>query len=383
MRTTTFAHWMGENSFHGMGMLAAISNGCFSSKVLTRRNVTNDEILKVSVVDIHDYKNLKSHGSNEKFKTLPSLQTYSELSADILWKMSWHFSRPIPSWSGVMETVYDKQDFPHTGKSSIAFLPIIDLSPSDMSRISSTLKFLSNFARSHSKASIITFDQPLYWKGEKFLSATGDVFLKNVVLILGPFHTQMNVLGCVGTLMANPGLSDIFDEIYGENAVHHILLGKAYLRAIRGHFLVDLALNTILIKHTISKEYVQIREQFKNVSTIYEDLLSGSVKLKDVEIPQDLVNLNRSIEEYKKQSSQKSKTVKLRSGYQNMITILRKIIHADRESIFQLQLESLRDAPPISAAAGHFNYAKSAYLDLQRMLNLPFTHPDVYDDVHQ
>ena len=55
------------------------------------------------------------------------------------------------------------------------------------------------------------------------------------------------------------------------------------------------------------------------------------------------------------------------------------MIHADRESIFQLQLESLRDTLPIFAAAGHFNYAKSAYLYLQRMLNLPFTHPDVYE----
>ena len=62
-----------------------------------------------------------------------------------------------------------------------------------------------------------------------------------------------------------------------------------------------------------------------------------------------------------------------------MIIILCKMIHADRESIFQLQLESLRDALSIFAAAGHFNYAKSAYLYLQRMLNLPFTHPDVYE----
>ena len=105
----------GENTFRGMGKVAAISNGCFSSKVLSRRNVTNDEILKVSVVDIHDYKSLKSHESNEKFETLPSLQTYSESSANILWKMSWYFSHPIPSWSGVMEIVYDKQDFPHSG----------------------------------------------------------------------------------------------------------------------------------------------------------------------------------------------------------------------------------------------------------------------------
>ena len=34
-------------------------------------------------------------------------------------------------------------------------------------------------------------------------------------------------------------------------------LENAYSRAIRGHFLVDLALNTILIKHMISKDDVK------------------------------------------------------------------------------------------------------------------------------
>ena len=62
-----------------------------------------------------------------------------------------------------------------------------------------------------------------------------------------------------------------------------------------------------------------------------------------------------------------------------MITISRKMIHADNKSIIQLQLESLSDILPIFAAAGHFNYAKSAYLYLQKMLNLPLTHPDVYE----
>ena len=139
-----------------------------------------------------------------------------------------------------METVYNKQELEHTGKSSIALLPIIDLSPSDMNCSYSTLKFRSNFARKHAAPSVITFDQPLYWKSETIVSTTDDISMKNIVLILGPFHTEMNFLGSIGTIMGDSGISNIL-EVYGENAAIHIMLGKAYSRAVRSHFLLDFA----------------------------------------------------------------------------------------------------------------------------------------------
>ena len=41
---------------------------------------------------------------------------------------------------------------------------------------------------------------------------------------------------------------DVLQTVYGENTVKHMLTGKAISRAIRGHILVESALNQILLK---------------------------------------------------------------------------------------------------------------------------------------
>ena len=46
--------------------------------------------------------------------------------------------------------------------------------------------------------------------------------------------------------MAESGLAQVLEVVYAENAVKHILSGKAIARAIRGNFIVHAALNTIL-----------------------------------------------------------------------------------------------------------------------------------------
>jgi len=47
--------------------------------------------------------------------------------------------------------------------------------------------------------------------------------------------------------MENSGLSEALEVVYGSNAVTHMLSGKAVARARGGNFLVDAALNIILI----------------------------------------------------------------------------------------------------------------------------------------
>ena len=41
----------GHNTFHGMGIIAIITPGCFAPQVIPRRNVTNDEILSVGSIE--------------------------------------------------------------------------------------------------------------------------------------------------------------------------------------------------------------------------------------------------------------------------------------------------------------------------------------------
>ena len=56
----------------------------------------------------------------------------------------------------------------------------------------------------------------------------------------------MSFLGCVGHLMAGSGLEQILEVVYAENAVKHILSGKAIATAVQGHLMVHAALNAML-----------------------------------------------------------------------------------------------------------------------------------------
>ena len=58
---------------------------------------------------------------------------------------------------------------------------------------------------------------------------------------------QISFLGSIGHLMAGLGLQELLEVVLTGNAVRHMLTGKAISREVRGHMLVDAALNTILV----------------------------------------------------------------------------------------------------------------------------------------
>ena len=47
---------------------------------------------------------------------------------------------------------------------------------------------------------------------------------------------MMSFIGSIGSLMEASGWSDLFDTVYGVNAVTHMMSVNAVSRAIRGHF---------------------------------------------------------------------------------------------------------------------------------------------------
>ena len=101
---------------------------------------------------------------------------------------------------------------------------MIDMNPGDKTCIFSILDYLCSLSSKHN----ITFDQPLFWKVSEIMNAvTDDSPIKDVILLLGTFHTFMNVLGDIGTLMDVTGLKKIIETGYGENAVVHMMSRKA------------------------------------------------------------------------------------------------------------------------------------------------------------
>ena len=91
----------------------------------------------------------------------------------------------------------------------------------------------------------MTFDQPLYWKALTILET--ETYLKNIILRLGGFHTMMSYLGSISYFMRSSGLQEVFETIYGDCTVQHILSGKAFSHAIRAHCILRGILSFILL----------------------------------------------------------------------------------------------------------------------------------------
>lgn len=75
---------------------------------------------------------------------------------------------------------------------------------------------------------VLTFEQPLYWKAMEIeLIKSSNSRVKICVLRLDRFHICMSILGTIGHMMQESGLTPIFDIIYAESTVPHIVRKKA------------------------------------------------------------------------------------------------------------------------------------------------------------
>ena len=84
--------------------------------------------------------------------------------------------------------------------------------------------------------------------------------LKSIVLRLGGLHIQMRFLGGIGHLIAGSGLQELLKPIYADNAVGHILSRKPISSVNCAHFIVDAALNAMLMAQAFSIHLSQEQE---------------------------------------------------------------------------------------------------------------------------
>ena len=192
--------------------------------------------------------------------------------------------------------------------------------------------------------------------------------------------------------MAVTGIEEVLELVYAKIAVPHILSGKAVAHAIRGHFLVDAALNAMLISDTFSlplsatldeantEEPVvpqpSIDEDLESAKVIYNRLTENPNVSAEVCSSEALDLIARKLEE-KKQSMLKSRTAVLWIKYMEMVDTLKLFIKAETTCNWMLHLKALHEMLPYFAAAGHTLYTKSAYIYCQQMQDLPNKHPQV------
>ena len=219
----------GLNTFHGMGMIKAVTPGikCIS-RIIRCVEVTVDDIA-VAKVGIHFYKNVERF--NIKHEKLPEIGKDDSRNTHILWKLSCLLYPTAPAWNGTLQLVHHGE---YPGESSINCLPMIDMDPKNESCIYSTLHFVANQAKTYGVTPVLTFDQPLWMKAQQILDAEPSTSrIKNIVLRLKGLSMAMSFLG--KNIMTETGLKVLFSVVYAENTVPNMLNGKVIARAIRAH----------------------------------------------------------------------------------------------------------------------------------------------------
>ena len=203
---------------------------------------------------------------------------------------------------------------------------------------------------------------------------------------------EMSFLDSIGYLMAGSGLQEVLETVYAEQVVCHMLTDKAVDRAIRGHMLVDAALHALLVEkifnvplpldgvehnsHHASNE--QTSQTMHEAGKLFDGLLSGVITVDDINNDQTLKLIKSQLSQ-KTNELQNDCTSQLWIQYMRAIDILRKFIKAEHTGNWELHLQAVYDMLPFFTASGHNLYAKSAYLYLQLMLDLPNNHPELYD----
>ena len=242
----------GKGTLHGMGMLAAVIPGNKVAHTVLRRKLSDLNTIDQTQVDIVEHRFSRQALASVKFQPLTILDDITH-NIDLLWEMSFRFAQPVPNWHGMIHVLHTDREY--RGQFTVAFLPIFDMNPGDKTCILSPLQYICNLASKHNGPPVITFDQPLFWKASHVKDEVPDTSpVRDVVLLLGSFHTFMNLLGAIETLMNGSGRKYIFDTIYGDNAVVHMMTGKAVQRTVRGHLLVSQCLTKQIIAKVIEDE---------------------------------------------------------------------------------------------------------------------------------
>ena len=185
---------------------------------------------------------VKSALSLMEIKTLQSPVILPSNDMDNLWQASCYFRNSCnyrPNWSGYMQNI-SKRESPRQSK--ITYLLIIDLDLTTEKGIYSTLLFIQKQAKILNIVTpCIAFDQQLWSKAVEIS--------KSKSMNVGrSFHLLMSFLGSIGKVMECSRISKLFQVVYSHATTVHIMSGKVYARALRAHFLVQSALELIILK---------------------------------------------------------------------------------------------------------------------------------------
>jgi len=134
----------GKKALHAMGIIETITPSV-KAKALIKR--TGASTVSTSVIPVMYYNSHEKNSSIMYYKLPPEDVTCHTDSIDLLWKISASLKPGTSNWSGVMHMVSTSCHYP--GKCTVRFLPMLNMNPTDMNCVYSTLCFITNECMRH------------------------------------------------------------------------------------------------------------------------------------------------------------------------------------------------------------------------------------------
>ena len=137
--------------------------------------------------------------------------------------------------------------------------------------------------------------------------------------------------------MDGSGIKDMLGTIYGENAIQHIMSGKAVQRALRGHLLLDQCLTQQLVDKVIC-DNPGFENMLQELEELYIQTVTGGTALHSFNSSACLSEIAHVLSTKGNELATHSDTSKLWVSYQKMLKIARELIEADSRGSWTMHL---------------------------------------------
>lgn len=238
-----------------------------------------------------------------------------------------------PEYNGYNTSVTRYQGVSMQPKTTAAYLPLIDMTPSNPDTIITALHEAKRLTKERGqKNAIFTSDQQLYKIAVEVKWAYPKEF-SDVIIRLGGMHMLMSFVGAVGTLMKGTGLSEVMESTFA--GVTKMLSGKKFPQNVRAMRLV--------------------------VEELLRGIMSDGNKVTTME----------ELLERLDQAACASKTSKLWVDcFIKTVFIMMLYVRAEREGDWPLHLVAVKQMLPYFFASAHVNYARYGLYYLRSMESL-------------
>ena len=266
-------------------------------------------------------------------------------------------------------------------RQKVWYLPQINLLPTSNAVVVETLKISLSIANECGRKTIaVTYDFAITKLALQIQHEEKPTF-DRVFIALGSFHIEMAFFSALGKIIAESGGPHILNEseVLATGSLKSFHKGKNYNRCKKMHELLALALESVHYEEFFSQGN---REEL--VAGVRKDL----VKMKLEKCSSEQV-FSKEVDDvlyvYKcfcgaTAEGKHGKTAQFWILYVNWIHLYHDFIRSIRIGDLELYISCFPKIIDLFFAMNHPNYASWAVRYYENLINLPKTHPEVFDD---